>query len=456
MFSLARKPSRRTGSNFAMAIALATGTMVATAGIALPAYAKEKKNDKEPKADYSKGFVAAYTPVDKLSKAGDNEAAEAQLDGVVAAAVTDDDKNAAGGLVYNVGVGLDDTDLQRRGLKLMLDSGRLDQAKTGQFNYTSYQLAFQDNEYDVAREFLAAAIDADYSFSGRLTDGTTRTFAADDLRMMLADIYFDEEDFEGGLGYIRTQIANRVAAGQTPPRDWLMRARAKAYNNDLALPAIEFANEMVRYYPDTQNWRDAINIQRNLVLMDGPELLDLMRLGHRLGTLETDRDYLEYADSAEVIRAPGEVKRILDEGIAKGLVNRSEPAVSDVLNAANSSVDADKRDLPNLEKEAMAASASTKFATNAADAFLSYEQYEKAEALYQNALGRPGVDAALANMRLGIAQLSLGKLEDAKASFAKVTGQRRPVAALWTVYADQLAKESGTSAEAAAEAASEI
>jgi tetratricopeptide (TPR) repeat protein len=137
-------------------------------------------------------------------------------------------------------------------------------------------------------------------------------------------------------------------------------------------------------------------------------------------------------------------------------VNRSEPAVSDVLNAANSSVDADKRDLPNLEKEAMAASASTKFATNAADAFLSYEQYEKAEALYQNALGRPGVDAALANMRLGIAQLSLGKLEDAKASFAKVTGQRRPVAALWTVYADQLAKESGTSAEAAAEAASEI
>ncbi|MCP5383969.1 MAG: hypothetical protein H6913_05075 [Altererythrobacter sp.] len=75
MFSLARKPFRRTGSNFAMAIALATGTMVATAGIALPVYAKEKKNDKEPKADYSKGFVAAYTPVDKLSKAGDNEAA---------------------------------------------------------------------------------------------------------------------------------------------------------------------------------------------------------------------------------------------------------------------------------------------------------------------------------------------------------------------------------------------
>jgi hypothetical protein len=75
-----------------------------------------------------------------------------------------------------------------------------------------------------------------------------------------------------------------------------------------------------------------------------------------------------------------------------------------------------------------------------ADAFLSYDQPAEAEALYTIALTKPGVDAGRALTRLGIAQVDQGKAAEAQATFAKVTGPRKPIADLWSIYAAQKAK----------------
>jgi hypothetical protein len=55
--------------------------------------------------------------------------------------------------------------------------------------------------------------------------------------------------------------------------------------------------------------------------------------------------------------------------------------------------------------------------------------------MYQIALTKPGVDAPRVLTRLGIAQTDLGKTAEAQANFAKVTGIRAPIAALWAAYA---------------------
>ena len=74
----------------------------------------------------------------------------------------------------------------------------------------------------------------------------------------------------------------------------------------------------------------------------------------------------------------------------------------------------------------------------AGDTFLSYGDSAKAVTFYERALTLPGVDADLANTRLGIAQIQLGDFAAARSAFALVTGSRAPIAILWTAYADQL------------------
>ena len=71
----------------------------------------------------------------------------------------------------------------------------------------------------------------------------------------------------------------------------------------------------------------------------------------------------------------------------------------------------------------------------AADALLSYGDDAKAAELYQRALAKPGVDSDVTLTHLGMAQIGAGDYAGAQASLAKVQGKRKPLAALWSIYA---------------------
>jgi hypothetical protein len=68
--------------------------------------------------------------------------------------------------------------------------------------------------------------------------------------------------------------------------------------------------------------------------------------------------------------------------------------------------------------------------------------------MYQIALGKPGVDTARILTRLGIAQADTGRYAEAQATFAKVDGVRKPIAALWSAYAASKAKVAAAPAPA--------
>ena len=192
-------------------------------------------------------------------------------------------------------------------------------------------------------------------------------------------------------------------------------------------------------YPSKTSWGDAIAIQRNLLNYEGQELLDIMRLADRTGALRFERDYAEYITAADPRRLPGETQRIIDAGIAAGLLKRNDVFVNEARTIASGRVKADLADLPGLERDARASGATAATAMAAGDAFLSYQQPAKAEEFYTAALGRPGVDTARVLTRLGIAQLDQGKTTEAEATFAKVEGARQAIARLWGIYAKQKA-----------------
>jgi hypothetical protein len=85
------------------------------------------------------------------------------------------------------------------------------------------------------------------------------------------------------------------------------------------------------------------------------------------------------------------------------------------------------------------------------DAYLGYGMYPQAAELFKLAVQKGGVDAAVANLRLGEALARSGQKEAANQAFASVTGPRQPLAQYWTIWNDQGAKPAAAvSAQAAA------
>ena len=438
MFAFIRPPARRKGTGAALALALMCGSALGMVALEAPAAAqKNKKEQKAGQPNFSKPFVAAYSPVNDQANGGDSAGAKTKIPGVIAAIQTDDDRNAAGGLVYNIGFNTQDQALQLQGLEMMIDSGKTDPAKLGSFHYTAYQLGVAGGQYDASRKHLGQAIAMGHTFSGKLSDGTERTFGPDDLQLMMAESYFDQNDYAGGIAYIAGQIEQRGAAGGTVPQSWITRPLSVAYQNDNAEGAIQFSKLFVKHYPSDTSWGDAIAIQRNLIDYDPQQSLDILRLAAKTNALRDTRSYVDYIDAADARRLPGEVMRVIGAGVAGGKLTKGDVYVAEASKIAEGRVGADKADLPALERDAKAAGSTAATASAAGDAFLSYEDYARAEAAYMIAATRPGADMDRVNLRLGIAQIGLGKTSEALATLAKVGGARKNIADLWAIYAEQ-------------------
>lgn len=425
--------------NLALAIALASGgAMLVSPAFTDAAHAQKKdKKKEEAKAQYSKEFLAAYKPLETALAApgADIAALKPQLMALVSMAVSADEKQAAGGMIYNAGANSKDMALQLQGMELLLASGKVAVEQVGRYNFTAYQLANEQKNYAKARQYLQAAIDTNFS---------TERISTADLEITMAEIDFSEGKHAAGLDYLNKAIAHRKANGQPVDNAWYRRGITVAYSNQVVPQIYDLVVQWVGDYPTEDNWRDAVNLTRNLNNFGGPEALDLLRLARRVGALRDKQDYILYIEAADARRLPKEVKDLIDQAYAAGAVSKDDIYVADSLTTANGRIKTDMAELPVLEKDANAASAGLRTVFAAGDAFLSYGEYAKAAGFYQKTLGMAGVERNTALTRLGIAQIGAGDYAAAQATLAQVDGARAPIAKLWSAYAVELAAGGAT------------
>lgn len=431
------RTSTKRSSSLALAFALVAGTVFTGTVFETPAHAQKK--EKPAKADYSKGFIAAYTPVNEniSGEAPDYAAAAASVPSIVAAVETADDRQAAGSLVYSIGAKLENDQLMVQGLDLMLASGKVAPDRVGQFHWSAYQLNNRLGNIAGARKGLEGAIAANYTVDAQLTDGSTRTLGADDMHRMIADLYFQAEDYPAGFAYLDKQIAARKSAGQTVPEPLVKHAFVTAYNNNMMEQARDYSLLYVEEHPTKTSWGDAIAVALNSSRFEYPEILDILRLSRRTGTFRDGSMYTEYIEAADPRKFPGEVLALIDEGYAAGMLDRTDPYVTESRAEAERRIQADKNDLPELAADARAGNANLVTVMAAGDTFLSYGRAAEAEEFYTRALTMPGVNTPLVLTRMGIAQLDQGKHAAAEATFKKVQGSRQPIADLWALYTVQ-------------------
>ncbi|HWU03072.1 MAG TPA: hypothetical protein VN222_10070 [Novosphingobium sp.] len=380
---------------------------------------------------YSKGFVAVAGPLQKAiedAKKNPGDAAgmaalKAKLDAAIAASTSADDKFAVGNMAVQIGGMSQDPAVQRKGVKLMLESGKADPALAPKLHFYAGQFAFQGKEYAEARTEFQAALAQGYKDP--------------EAQVLIAETYFQDHQDAQGLAELQKAIADTKAAGGTVPESWYRRALGATFGAKQYEAAAAVSAELVKAYPTKQNWSAAIAVVRDLGRLPSQDTIDLMRLMARTDSFAEERDYIEFVQSADARRNPGEVKTIIDRGVAAKMVDPSKQFFADALKIASARIAADKASLPGLEKDARAPAANAATVSGAADAFLSYDQSAKAVELYKLALSKPGVDKNVALTRLGIAQVDTGDYAGAQASFGQVDGVRKPMAVLWGVYAGQ-------------------
>ncbi|MFN4019194.1 MAG: hypothetical protein ACK4IC_01605 [Erythrobacter sp.] len=420
--------------SLALAIALASSGALLVAPAFTDAARAEKKDKKkdEAKAAYSKEFVGAYQPLNAAltAEGADVNALRAQIDALLTMASSPDEKIAAGGLAYNAGNKLTDRALQLKGMEMMLASGKLSAADDARYNFVAYQLANALQDYPRSRGYLQKAIDGGFS---------TETVSIADLEITMAESYFSANEYVAGLDYLDKAIKARKASGNPVDAQWYRRGITVAYNNQIVPQVYDLVVAWLADYPASENWRDGINLTRNLNNYEGPEILDLLRLSRAAGVLADKTDYIYYIEAADPRRLPKEVKDVITEAYAKNAVSKDDIFVADSLTTANGRIKTDMAELPVLERDANAAAAGVRTVFAAGDAFLSYGEYAKAAGFYQKSLGMAGVDRNAALTRLGIAQIRMGDYAAAQASLRQVDGMRAPIARLWSAYAAQQA-----------------
>ena len=323
---------------------------------------------------------------------------------------------------------------------MVLASGGAAPEEVGRFNYIAYQLGIQTKDYAKAGTYLARAIDLNFAPEGQTSN---------DLRPVLAEVAFTQKEFRRGLDALKLAIDTRLSQGLAVEEAWYRRGLSIAYNNKIMPDAYDYVAAWIGAYPSEENWADAINLTRNLNKdqFQSPEMLDLFRLSSRVGTLEDKQDVIYYVEAADARRLPLEVKQVIEALRATDSTARDDIYLNDQLAIANQRIPTDRTDLPELEAEAASTTTDTKIVMAAGDTFFSYGEYAKAERFYTKAIGMAGVEKQVALTRLGMAQIELGKIDEALATLAKVDGTRKPLAALWAAYAaDQapVAMDAGT------------
>ncbi len=410
--SAGRKPTRRLASTLAMAAALAGGSIVASAGLAVPAAAQE----------YSRAFVALYSPVAEAVNAPEANVAaiSAQFPAIIAAAVSPDEKFATGNLILIAGNKASNPAWQRQGLELQLASGLVPPEQVGQFNWFVGSLAYNAGDYDASRAALQRAAQAG--------------FADGDVNGLIAETYYQSDQTAEGLAYVMAVVESTTAAGQPVPQQWLLRGLQAAYGDNLIEQALDFSLLLVTHHASQENWLRALQVTNAVAEIDDQARLDVLRLMRLTDTLTDGNEYIAYIEAADPRIMSNELDDVLSEGVAAGRLSADDTYYQEVKYIIDARKAADRADAPALVADARA-SATGRDALAAGDVLLSLDDFAGAAEMYAMAVTKGGVDTAAALTRQGIAQVRSGDYAGAQATLSQVTGPRAIVAKLWAAYA---------------------
>ena len=375
----------------------------------------DQPNQKQPQIQPSSGARKAI--VDLQTAVNANEFTK--VPGLVAAAQsvakTKEDRYIIGQLQVKAALAAKDNVMLAAAIDTVAASGYVDQAKVAEL-YMGLGTTFY-NAKDFAR--AATAYERAASLNPRSPDPLIN----------IAESRYGMGQKAEAVATFQRAIQATIAAGQKPREDLLKRTAGIAYEASLPTAA-DLSRQWVAAYPSPGSWHDAVAIYRNLNKPDVEGTLVLFRLMQATNSLQGAADYSLFATAAADQSNFNEAKAVIDQGIAANQVDPANPLFRDLIAAMKTKPVATEADLNAALKMAPSAGAQIRIG----DRFYGSGNYAKAAEVYRAALGKPGVDAKVANLHLGMALARTGDKAGAAAALNAVSGPHAPLAKYWLLY----------------------
>jgi len=373
----------------------------------------------ERQYDLSRAERTALAPALQAVGASNWAAAEAALPAADVAARGADAKYVVAQIRLRIGINTNNAPLQARAIDDLIASGGALPAEMPGLLENQARLARAAGDTAKADRALAQLAALNPSDPG--------------ARLRIAQGLVAQQDWPAALQAYQQIFQAEQQAGRPISEEWRKQILTVAYRGRMGPQTVTYARELVTAFPTQSNWHDALVIYGEMGNGGEGAKLDTYRLMRAVGAMSAERDYVEYADAAMSGFMYGEVKAVLDEGLARNAIATNAGWARERLATANQRIASDRPTLAGERTAALAGSNATA-ALRTGDAFFSYGQYAEAAELYRAALQKGAADANLANMRLGEALALGGQRAEAEAAFRAVAGPRAELAQLWLLW----------------------
>jgi tetratricopeptide (TPR) repeat protein len=367
------------------------------------------------KINPSKGAAKALSELQAAVQKNETASIPAKLAAAQAVATTKDDKYLVGRLQLQAAVAAKDNAAINAAIDAIAASNFLDGASVSKFYVGLGGTYYNEKQYAQAAAAYQRALALDPANSEAAT--------------MIGDALSGAGKKTEALAAYQRLIQASAAKGQKPDEPLFKRAVAAAY--EAQSPAsVELARQWVAAYPSAGSWRDAVAIYRNLNHPDVEGTISLYRLLHAAGALNSGGEYAQYARAAADQNNFNEAQIAVDAGVAAKLIDPAKPEYSDLVQGLKTKPKATKADLAEATKTAQSGMALLRIG----DRYAAMGDYTKAVELYRMSMARPGVDAGVANLHIGIALARAGDKAGATTALNAVTGPRADIAKFWLTY----------------------
>lgn len=392
----------------------------ATAAVPASAQAPAAPAAKAPTVKPSSKALKAIIDLQATVKKGDFANVPAKVAAAQAVATTKDDRYLIAALQLEAAAKSNDLTAGAAAADAVAASGGADQAALATI-YSGLAGSFYNaKQYDRAAAAYARAL----------------TYNPNDLKTaeLLAESQVSAGHKAEAAASFQRAIQIQKSAGQKIDEALLKRAVGVAYDAQSPM-AVDLARQWAASYPSADSWRNSIAIYRNIERPDVEGTLDLLRLMQATNAMTSSGDYALFARSAADQNNYNEAQAVLDAGIAAKVVNPASPDLRDLVVGLKTKPKATAADLAEATKAAVNGMALLRIG----DRYYAMGDYAKAVELYRMSMGKPGVDAAVANLHIGMALARAGDKAGATAALNAVTGPRADIAKFWLTYVNQRA-----------------
>jgi tetratricopeptide (TPR) repeat protein len=380
-----------------------------------PPQAAPAKDQSKDQLKPSSGALKAIVDLQTAVNANDTANIPAKVAAAQKAAKSKEDRYIIGQLQIKAALAAKDNAALGAAIDTVAASGYLDAAKVGELYRSLGGTYFNEKQYDAA----AAAYDKAIAIDPNNQDGL----------MMLAETRNAQGRKAEAVAAFQRVLQLSTAAGQKPREEVYRRTVALAYEGKLG-SAPDLARQWVMAYPSPDSWRNSIAIYRNLTMPDVEGTLALLRLMQATGALTAAGDYNLFATASAEQLNYNEAQAVIDAGIAARLVDPASPLFKDTITALKAKPKATEADLAVAAKTAANGMALLRIG----DRYYGMGNFAKAVELYRQSMGKPGVDANIANLHIGMALARAGDKAGATAALNAVTGPRADIAKYWLLF----------------------